>query len=60
MNLDRLKNNTLRQVEENPLLAAGVAAGTITAIAKFVDALSAAQGRRAYAKQVKHSVKKKK
>ena len=47
-NLDTLK----RQAEENPLMALGVAAALITSIAKLMDANSAAQGRRAYAKQV--------
>lgn len=46
-----------QQVEENPMLALAVGAAAITAIAKFVDAASAAQGRRAYAKQVNHRVK---
>lgn len=48
INLDNLK----RQAEDNPLMALGVAAALITAVAKLMDANSAAQGRRAYAKQV--------
>lgn len=47
------------QADENPLFALVAIGGTLTAAAKMVDALSAAQGRRAYAKQVNHSVKKK-
>lgn len=46
-----------QQVEENPMLALAVGAAVITAAAKFLDAASAAQGRRAYAKQVNHRVK---
>lgn len=51
--IDRLKY----EFEQNPLLVIGVGAAAITATAKLVDALSAAQGRRAYAKQVDHRVK---
>jgi hypothetical protein len=36
----------------NPLLVIGVAAGAITAAAKLIDAITSAQGRRAYAKQI--------
>ncbi len=46
-----------RRFEEDPLqviLITGFAAG---AAAKLIDALSAAQGRRAYAKQVDYRVK---
>lgn len=48
-----------RAWDENPLLVLGVAAAAVTSVAKLTDAVSAAQGRRAYAKQVNHSVKKK-
>lgn len=37
---------------ENPLLVIGVATGATMALAKIIDAVSSAQGRRAYAKQV--------
>lgn len=43
---------------ENPVVVIGVVAMAGTAAAKLVDALSAAQGRRAYAKQINHKVKK--
>lgn len=42
---------------ENPILVIGVGAAAVTATAKLIDAVSAAQGRRAYAKQVDHRVK---
>ena len=54
LNIDMLK----RQAEENPLAALAVAAAVITSIAKLMDASSAAQGRRAYAKQVNASIKR--
>lgn len=44
---------------ENPLAVLGVGAAVVTAVAKLLDASSAAQGRRAYAKQVNHRIKKK-
>lgn len=43
--------------DENPMTVIAVGAGAILAAAKFVDAVSAAQGRRAYAKQVDYRVK---
>ena len=52
-------NDIKEKVAENPIAAAGATALVITAIAKLVDARSAAQGRRAYAKMVKNSTKKK-
>ena len=41
-----------RHWDENPLQVAIVGAFVATAAAKVIDALSAAQGRRAYAKQI--------
>ena len=37
---------------DNPLLVIGVATGAVIAISRIIDAVSSAQGRRAYAKQV--------
>ena len=54
INLDNLK----REAEQNPLMALGVAAALITAVAKLMDAQSASKGRRAYAKQVELRAKK--
>jgi hypothetical protein len=48
-----------RAWNENPLLVIGVGAAAVTAASKLLDSVSAAQGRKAYAKQVNHSVKKK-
>lgn len=44
---------------DNPLAVIGVGALAVTSAAKFLDAVSAAQGRKAYAKQINHSVKQK-
>lgn len=44
--------------EENPVAVIGVATLAVTAVAKLIDAVSSAQGRRAYAKQVNLSAKK--
>ena len=52
--VDKLK----AQFNENPVLVIGVGAGAVTAAAKLIDAVSAAQGRKAYAKQINHKVKK--
>lgn len=48
-----------RAWNENPMLVLGVGAAAVTSVAKLLDAVSAAQGRKAYAKQVNNSVKKK-
>lgn len=56
LNIDTLK----QQAAENPMGALVAAAGVIASIAKLADALSAAQGRRAYAKQVNNSIKRSK
>lgn len=50
---DKLK----AQFDENPIAVIGVGAMAVTATAKLIDAVSAAQGRKAYAKQVNHKVK---
>lgn len=55
-------NRTINQLkaawDENPLAVITTAALAVTATAKIVDAASAAQGRRAYAKQVNLRAKK--
>lgn len=55
LNLTPLK----RAWNENPLLVIGVGAAAVTAASKLLDSVSAAQGRKAYAKQVNYSVNKK-
>lgn len=42
--------------DENPLAVIGIGALAVTAAAKLIDAMSAAQGRRAYAKQVDYRI----
>lgn len=42
--------------DENPLAVIAVAGLAITAAAKLIDSLSAAQGRRAYAKQIDYKI----
>lgn len=54
--LDKIKDAW----NNNPIGIISVGALVVTAIAKIIDAGSAAQGRRAYAKQVKYRVKTKK
>jgi hypothetical protein len=49
-----------RAWNENPLTVIGVGATTALAAAKLIDAVSAAQGRRAYAKQVNYRTKNRK
>jgi len=46
-----------KQWEENPLQVIMVGALAVTALAKLLDAMSAAQGRHAYAQQVKYRVR---
>ena len=52
---DKLKE----QWNENPLAVIAVAGLALTAVAKIVDSASAAQGRRAYAKQVDYRISRK-
>lgn len=56
LNLTKLKE----EFEQNPLAVLGVGALVTTAAAKLIDAVSAAKGRRAYAKQVDYRVKTRK
>jgi hypothetical protein len=51
---DRLK----QEWDKNPIAVIAVGAFAATAAAKLIDALSASQGRRAYAKQVDYRVNK--
>lgn len=52
--MDRLKDAW----NDNPLVVIGVATGACMAVAKLIDAVSSAQGRRAYSKQVNMKAKK--
>jgi hypothetical protein len=50
--------NLKRQAEENPIVALGVGAATLTALGKLIDALGHARGSNAYAKDVNRRIKK--
>lgn len=54
IDVDRL----IQQFNENPIAGLAVGAAFLTGLGKFIDSVSAAQGRKAYAKQVNHRVKK--
>jgi hypothetical protein len=54
------KTRAKQEFDKNPIAAVGVGAMAVTAAAKLIDALSAAQGRRAYAKQINHKVRQQK
>jgi len=41
---------------DNPLMVIGIGVLAITATAKLIDAVSAAQGRRAYARQIEYKI----
>ena len=49
---DKLKE----QWEENPLTVIAVGALAATAAAKLIEAMSASQGRRAYARQIDYKI----
>lgn len=50
------KDKLKKHWDENPLAVIGVGAFAITAVAKLIDATSAAQGRRAYARQIEYKI----
>lgn len=54
--MENWKIKLKQQWDENPVAVIGVAALAVTAAAKLIDAMSAAQGRRAYARQVDYRV----
>lgn len=54
------KDKLKKAFDENPVAVIGVGALALTAVAKFVDAWSAAQGRRAYARQINYKIDKRK
>ena len=58
--MDKMKQsfNAMKQrFDEDPIPVILVGAVAVTAVAKLIDAVSAAQGRRAYARQVNYRVK---
>lgn len=50
------KEKLKKQWDENPLAVIAIGALAVTAAAKLVDAASAAQGRRAYARQIDYRI----
>ncbi len=46
--------------EENPLTVIGIGIAATLAVSKLIDSVSAAQGRRAYARQIDYKVKHRK
>lgn len=50
------KDKLKKQWDDNPLAVITVAAFAATAAAKLIDAVGAAQGRRAYARQVNYRI----
>ena len=53
------KEELKAKFEENPVAAIGAVGVALSGVAKLIDALSAMQGRRAYARQVAYRIKKK-
>lgn len=56
--MDLFFENLKRDVESNPLVALGVAAGLLTAAGKFVDAVGSVKSKRAYAKIAENAAKR--
>lgn len=51
--MDQLK----KKFEEDPLQVLAVGTAGLFALAKIIDAVTSAQGRRAYSKQINHKIK---
>lgn len=58
--MNKFLTNLKTQTEENPMVALGVVAGFTTAAVKFIDVVSKAQERNAYAKNARTRAKKSK
>lgn len=56
MTHNKYTNKIKQKFEEDPITVILVGAAAVTATAKLIDAMSAAQGRRAYAKSVQYRV----
>lgn len=54
------KDKLKKAFDENPVAVIGVGAFAVASLAKLIDAMSAAQGRRAYARQIDFKIHKKK
>jgi len=57
---NKWKAKLKQEFEDNPLAFIVIVSAAVTAGAKVIDAMSAASGRRAYAKQVNYRVKHRK
>lgn len=56
--MDEFWKNLKREAEANPLMAAGIAAGLLTAAGKFIEAAGSVKSKRAYAKIAETAAKK--
>jgi hypothetical protein len=56
--MDKILERVKQEFEENPMQAILISAFAMTATAKLIDALSAARGRRAYARQVDYRIRR--
>jgi hypothetical protein len=54
--MENLKKKIVEAWNDNPVAVIAVGALAVGAIAKLIDASSAAQGRRAYARQVDYKI----
>lgn len=59
MDIKRGMNKIQQKFNEDPLTVIVIGSLAVGALAKLIDASSAAQGRRAYAKQVEYRVNRK-
>lgn len=57
--MNKFIDNLKRAAEEHPVATIAVAAMTVTAVAKLIDAAGHAAGSAAYAKQVNHRINSK-
>jgi hypothetical protein len=58
MNISQGIEKVKQKFNDDPIPVILVGAVAVTAVAKFIDAVSAAQGRRAYARQVQYSTRR--
>lgn len=54
--MNNWKTKLKKQFDENPLMVIGIGVLAVTATAKLIDALSVAQGRRAYSRQINYKI----
>lgn len=56
--MDKAFENLKRRFEEDPVMVIVVGGFVLGAAARFIDALSGVKGRRAYARQVEHRIRR--